>query len=479
MRDEKRDSRSRFTFYASRLAPRVSRPAIGLACIVLAYLAISIQYAALTPDWQVPDEPAHYNYVRFIAENGSLPVLEFGDYDQKFNEQFTNPAHTPKLPIDPLRYEYHQPPLYYLLVAPIYLLTGGDLFALRLVSVAFGGALIVVAYLVVRRIKPDRPALALGTAAFAAFVPQHVAMLAGVNNDSLAELLLALILLQTLRVLKSEEGRASRGLLWLGVLLGLGLITKTTDYLAVPIVFMALLPRIMYRVSPSAKYESRITHYAIRFMIVFIPAFILGSFWWLRNIGVYGGFDVLGLARHNAVVVGQPLTTEWIARMGLGPYLVSALTTTFHSFWGQFGWMGVPMPDGVYHALGALSVIAVVGWLWPFRLSSGRSSSGRSSSGDDSYGAPSLPYPPALLFLLTLFTFAAYIWYNLTFVQHQGRYLFPALIPLGLMFSIGIERWTRLLPRRIGWLVCAAAFIGLAALAAYALHRWVIPSLAG
>jgi hypothetical protein len=21
------------------------------------------------------------------------------------------------------------------------------------------------------------------------------------------------------------------------------------------------------------------------------------------------------------------------------------LTTTFHSFWGQFGWMAVPMPD--------------------------------------------------------------------------------------------------------------------------------------
>jgi len=447
MRDERRDLRSRFAFY-------VSSPAIGLACIALVYLAIAVQYAALTPDWQVPDEPAHYNFVRFIVETGTLPVLEFGDYDQKFNEQFTNPANTPKLPIDPLRYEFHQPPLYYLLAAPIYALTGGDLFALRLVSVAFGGALIVVAYLIVRQIKPDRPELALGTAAFVAFVPQHVAMMAGVNNDSLAELLLALILLQTIRVLNERE---KRSWLWLGVLLGLGLITKTTDYLAVPIVFFAALLS-----SPRDT-----TGVIRRLSFVFIPVLAFGGLWWLRDLSVYGGFDILGLARHNAVVVGQPLTSEWIARLGFGPFLIGALTTTFHSFWGQFGWMGVPMPDGVYLALGALSIAAVVGGSWSLR----------SSSRDDSYSDSSLPFSRPLLILLAFFTFAAYVWYNLTFVQHQGRYLFPALMPLGLMFSIGIERWMRRLPRRMGLIVFAAVFAGLAVLCVFALHRFVIPSL--
>ena len=34
-------------------------------------------------------------------------------------------------------------------------------------------------------------------------------------------------------------------------------------------------------------------------------------------------------------------------------------------------------------------------------------------------------------------TFGGYVYYNLTFVQHQGRYLFPALIPIGLVFAIG------------------------------------------
>jgi hypothetical protein len=121
--------------------------------------------------------------------------------------------------------------------------------------------------------------------------------------------------------------------------------------------------------------------------------------------------------------------------------------------------MGVPMPDWVYLSLGALSLVAFIGWLStrpatrPLKLQS------------------------FLLFLLTLFTFAAYVWYNLTFVQHQGRYLFPALIPLGLAFSIGIERWTRLLPRPIGIGLYAGVFVGLAALDVYALYRFILPAL--
>jgi hypothetical protein len=46
--------------------------------------------------------------------------------------------------------------------------------------------------------------------------------------------------------------------------------------------------------------------------------------------------------------------------------------------------------------------------------------------------------------------FLGYTWYNLEFVQFQGRYLFQALIPLGLFFSIGLysalsPRWAWLL----------------------------------
>ena len=44
-----------------------------------------------------------------------------------------------------------------------------------------------------------------------------------------------------------------------------------------------------------------------------------------------------------------------------------------------------------------------------------------------------------LLTLSALLTLLSYLWYNLKFVQHQGRYLFPALIPMGLAFALGLR----------------------------------------
>jgi len=42
----------------------------------------------------------------------------------------------------------------------------------------------------------------------------------------------------------------------------------------------------------------------------------------------------------------------------------------------------------------------------------------------------------------TLITFALPLWYNLTFVQHQGRYLFPALPALALIAALGLRQLT-------------------------------------
>ena len=70
--------------------------------------------------WQAPDEPAHYNYVRALAEGGGFPVMEPGDYDQTYLSRLTSEGFPPALPVDAVEYEDHQPPLYYLLATPVY-----------------------------------------------------------------------------------------------------------------------------------------------------------------------------------------------------------------------------------------------------------------------------------------------------------------------------------------------------------------------
>ena len=57
---------------------KTPRPRLILAVILGLYLALGILFAANTPPWQAPDEPAHYNYVRYLAEQGNFPVLHMG-----------------------------------------------------------------------------------------------------------------------------------------------------------------------------------------------------------------------------------------------------------------------------------------------------------------------------------------------------------------------------------------------------------------
>ena len=207
----------------------MSRPAanITLVFILIAYLALGTAYALQTPAWQAPDEPAHYNYIQFIAEKHALPILRKGEYDQAYLEEFTRtPQNIASLSIDPLRYEDYAPPLYYLLAAPIYALTGGWITAIRLFSVVLGGALVVVAYLIGAEAYPDQLPFALGGAAFVAFVPQHLAMMSAVNNDSLSELLIALVVLQSMRLFRSAP-ISKRKLILLGVTLGPGLADQS------------------------------------------------------------------------------------------------------------------------------------------------------------------------------------------------------------------------------------------------------------
>ena len=119
----------------------------GKRIILLAYFTIGSMYAVYTPAWQAPDEPAHYNYIRGVVETGRLPVLQTGDYDQSYLSQITSRGFPVDMALDTLRYEGHQPPLYYLLAAPIFILSGGSILALRLFSLFLGGGAVLLSML--------------------------------------------------------------------------------------------------------------------------------------------------------------------------------------------------------------------------------------------------------------------------------------------------------------------------------------------
>ena len=420
--------------------------------IVIVYLILGALYALLTPAWQAPDEPAHYNYVQYLANHHRFPILKPGDYPAAYLEEIKFAHFSPELSIAPIRYEFHQPPLYYLLSVPVYSLFHSlgmaiALLPLRLLSVAMGALLLLVVRWTVQALAPNRPYLALGTTAFVAFLPMHLAMTASVNNDILSELLLALILLLSIRYLRrSIAGPSDRGdtslLLLLGITTGLCLITKSSLYIVLPLVLIVIAIRHFWLDRPMPLMLSTIK----AAILVLLPAIGLAFPWWLRNIAVYGGLDFLGLGRHDQVVVGQLRTAEFLAMHGPVELVRAFLLTSFRSFWGQFGWMGVLLDERLYQAMAILSALALIGFLmWLVRAwqRSAQIATWQWAAG-------------GLLALTGLLTLATYFWYNIDFVQHQGRYLFRALVPIGLAVALG---WRETLRRERAWPVAALLLI--------------------
>ena len=122
----------------------------------------------------------------------------------------------------------------------------------------------------------------------------------------------------------------------------------------------------------------------------------------------------------------------------------------FAGFWGNFGWLQAPLPWPFYAWLAALCALAAWGWV------------GRVASADETHQVPGTSEVPgtwwavfrtdrplllclaaaALILLQTALPMIGFVW------QPQGRYLLPALLPIGVCLIVGLraglgQRWRR------------------------------------
>ena len=435
--------------------------------ILVGYLVVGTLFAVQTPDWQAPDEPAHYNYVAQIVANGCCPKIETGDWQSDYQLELTTVKFAPEYldRLDTVQYEDHQPPLYYLLLSVVYRLTDGSLIALRLVSMILGAGLIVLTYGIGKCVFPTRPQIALGAMALVAFLPQHLMIITSVNNDALAEVLIAWGLLWTIRYLQTDQIP-----IWqLGLLMALGLVTKTTAYFLMSVIPLALWLKWHTQKRP-------LRDLIQSWGVFLVMALGIGGLWWLRNIGVYGFPDFLGLRAHDAVAADQLRTADYIAQNGMDLYLREIVRVTFNSFWGQFGWMAVPLDNvfggWIYRGFALLMVVGASG-LAVARLP-------RRSQSDLTDSDRRLQFNVWVILTITLILAVfAYLYYNSEFLQWQGRYMFPALIPFALVLVYGVDAWRdRLLARwdRSRWLT-VLLLLPLMPLDVYLLWQVIVPNL--
>jgi len=411
--------------------------------IAIIFLLLAGTYSIVTPIFESPDELWHYPFVWHLARSWELPVQD--------------PAH-PQL----WQQEGGQAPLYYglaaLLTSPI---TTDDLPELiyrnpqadiglasvdgnanvvvhtdreawpwqgavlaihltRFLSVLLGTGTVLVIYRLGRTLWPERPNLALLSMAFVAFNPMFLFISGSVNNDNLI-IFLANLTIWWLVVMVVDRQRSSAEPAWwhffgLGILVGLAALAKASGLILLGLVGMTLLwwgwRRRSWRIALAGN------------CIVVLMAVAVAGWWYWRNLSLYG--DLTG-------------TQNIVLMMGPRPFsptpgqLLAEMPGVGRSFWGLFGYFSVPMPAPLYWFYNLLAAAGLVGLVVALLPGKHQSFPSRLR----------LTWPILVGWLLL--TIIALIQWTLRTPASQGRFLFPALGSLAILWGVG---WMAVTPAR-------------------------------
>ena len=390
---------------------------IMVPALLISYLVLACLHAAWVPTGQTgyqnaPDEAAHVSYVRTLT-SGKLPTQGQADKDPVGQS-----------------YEWHQPPLYYAWTA-IFTPLGAR--GMRLASIILGFACLIVIYQAAMLLFPDSPFVVVVATGFAALLPTHIAITSTVNNDVLTELVFSTVLLLLLQCFL-------RGLtLWragcIGFILGAALLTKATAVLLIPIIVIGLV--LMYFAGEQAAKIIKGTGILVGW------ALLLSGWWFVRNEHLYG--ELLPLKAFSRAFDGTALAQPFIERSGIANYIQLVSQWTFQSFWAVFSnstsasptlGRGLPLflPDHIYLLPLMITVLAVAGFV---RLTILRFKMGNERLTE-------FQRLGLFLLLVTLslvaVSFAAFL---AKYFQTQGRYFFPAMLPISILVSVG---WLSLFP---------------------------------
>lgn len=444
-----------------------------------AYFVLAVGYSIAVPLAETPDESEHFRYLQYIVLTGQLPVMQ--------------PVYENN---DTL--EAHQPPGLYLLGAaltgwiaqdPADNLPPNSCFSfdpdddgrqhaylhrpeewppqrgvyqafqlMRWLDVLFGLGTVWLAYQLGRQVVPGDARVGLWAAALLAFNPQWIHITASLNNDVPTTFLGAAILYLGIRVAQSG-GYGPTAVL--GILLGLGFLTKFALLAFWPLAVLAVIhyplsimrePLSVNR-EPITDYRLRITNYGLplfyKLLLVTLLPLLVAGWWYWRNFRLYGDplmWDVTLAAKGSVIARTAPFG---LADLG------ELVVMHFQSYWLWFGWLTVKAPGWLYGAILVGVVTAVTGLiylLWRRHLPVNWLAIGFCALGVTTIYASLLQYAQSI-----------------NWTGYQGRLAFAAAAPLAVLLALGFYSLNR---RWLGTAVAAALF----ALAVLAVPLIILPA---
>ncbi len=432
----------------------------------LLFLVKQIIFVLAFPAFTGHDEVAHFAYLRVFATEGRIPEIpELDDWRERYaagdptggadripgelyrycryvtKDWYCDPD-DPRFRLDgptavtfandllPSGWIYtaNHPPLYYIVMTPVYWLSDGaspatQLYILRLAAIPLGLLTVLLAFLTVRVIFPTDRFLMVVVPTFVAFQTQVSYEAAMLNNDVLGITTYSLVLY--LLVIGIRDHFPRKLCLFLGVALGLALLTKSTALTAVGIAGIAIVLRVGLK-----DWRGLVS----RAFLVGIPLAILAAPWYAYMYATYGNFSALEQIK---------ALQYWNYQSEDAPGFFSMLFDVdfaefrFMETWGEFGWRLIRLSRVMLWAIGLPLLVCLAG-LVVYGFSVLR---GRASSADDPVEHPVRWQKLTIITLLVtaVVAYLAIIQFGTEFSLTQARYFFPAINAVAILLALGLR----------------------------------------
>jgi hypothetical protein len=359
---------------------------VGALTIAGLYLVAAITYGVTIPIFESPDASGHYSYIHELTEGRGLPVhgMPSGDRVTSYVA-----GHTPLYyalcagasfwvtdDVDFEDWAWRNP--YFANGAPDsvgnknYLIhTEAEAFPWtgipltvhlsRFVSALLGAVAVLGTYgtaweLAGLRKGRGQRFLALGAAALTAFNPQFVFIGARLSNDVAVAAFGSLVIWGSARLV--VRGLSRKGLILLGVAVGLTALSKLSGVTLAPAAALAL---VLDRVRRSRAEGQGLLHRTNLLPLVTDGLILVGvtilvcGWWFIRNFILYGEFlAVDAWISRTATVWPEP-----IGFLEVIPHLQGMEM----SYWAMFGWFNIAVPGWMYQVWWVLVRVAAIGLL--------------------------------------------------------------------------------------------------------------------
>jgi 4-amino-4-deoxy-L-arabinose transferase-like glycosyltransferase len=382
-----------------------------------------------------PDEPAHLQAIMQVRLLGMIPEVHFRfdtdpqgvvvntPVDSATSRYSSECGITEPLKLVP--YESYQAPLYYLLVGLIASALPHDphtvLYLARMVSVTLGAGTVYFCWRATRWLAPKESRWADATALVVALLPQLCFDSATANNDSLLNCTCAGAFAVWFRSLREPDYDVR--MLWSGAITGLAVLAKLTG--------LALLPGLalvaIFRAWQVPAGRDRFRRFVQMVLGASAMVVVIAGWWFARNTVVYG--DPTGV--RESVRFFRAHFSPF--RVDLAEHWQAFFALTWKSFLGLFGWLSRPLPKGLYWGslLVAFSLSA-----FSFAVAARHLIRGPRSS-------PTVYQAISIMTVVMAGLITFYFGHSMGVgFQPQGRYFFPAILPIALLWTGGLTTVT-------------------------------------